>query len=129
MGVRFDSTLRVVLIPSRKDYDVSHLSEALWWNEGTLSCLLFRLFYSIALCWIVLDWIGLDCTGLYRIVLLCLLLYSCTRSFSNSWILQWSFSYSMSCITTLFTNSFIGFMNCFYYLSKTWFSMIYYYWI
>jgi hypothetical protein len=34
MGIRFDVTLRVVLIPSRKDYDDSNLTQALWWNES-----------------------------------------------------------------------------------------------
>lgn len=47
MGVRFDSTLRVVLIPSRKDYDVSHLSDALWWNEGMLTYLILRSYVSL----------------------------------------------------------------------------------
>ena len=32
--VKFNSTLRIVLIPARSDYESSNLTDALWWTES-----------------------------------------------------------------------------------------------
>ena len=33
--VKFNSTLRIVLIPARSDYESSNLTDILWWTEST----------------------------------------------------------------------------------------------
>ena len=33
-AVKFNTTLRIVLIPARSDYESSNLTDILWWTEG-----------------------------------------------------------------------------------------------